>query len=65
MDRLPERLLPIEPEVMDYIEGFEGMAVNHYRIRCGVPHMDHHDALCMFLDGMRQLGLLKPGETKP
>ena len=65
MDTLPERLLPVEAEIMNFINGFEATTINDYRLRCGVPHMDHNDALAMFLDGLRQLGLLKPGETKP
>ena len=62
---IPNRLLPVESEIMDYIEGNTGEAIDSYRARCGIPFMDYRDALSMFLDGLRQMELLKPGETRP
>lgn len=64
MTQVPERHLPTEKEVLDYLNGRRVGTIMDFRARIGmnIPGFSPSDAWNLFFDGMRQMGLLKPGE---
>lgn len=64
MTPVPERHLPTEREVLEYLDGRRAGTIRDFRERIGmaIPGFSLADAWNLFFDGMRQMGLLKPDE---
>lgn len=65
---IPQENLPTEAEVISYLNGRRVGVIMDYRARIARPRqrmLGPAEAWHLFLDGLRQMGLVNPGEPNP